>query len=283
VVLPGTTLLANSALFTYLTNTEYMNSVIKHLTILNFASRKTVVAGVSAVIMLGFGISAQADLVINGGFESTTNGAGQLGFNTDATGWTVAPGSYNFIFASGTADTSGSIGQYGGLTLWGPNDGSANGLPASSPAGGNYVAADGAYDVGAISQTISGLTAGDSYTVGFWWAGAQQHGYTSNTTEQWTVGFGSQTQSTAIVDDANHGFTGWQHQTFNFTADGPSDVLSFLAAGTPNGEPPFSLLDGVSVASTSETPEPGYLALTLGLLSLMAVVVAYRSRNAIKS
>jgi hypothetical protein len=148
VVFPTATLLAISALLTFLTGMEYMNS-------------------------------AKADLVANGGFESTTNGAGQLGFNTNAADWTVAAGGYDFIFASGAADTTGAIGQYGALYLWGPNNGSANGMPASSPVGGNYVAADGAYDVGAISQTINGLTAG-------------------------------------------------QHQTFNFTADGTSDVLSFL-------------------------------------------------------
>jgi hypothetical protein len=59
------------------------------------------------------------ELVTNGGFEMTTNGNGQLGYNTNATGWSVvAPsGSYIFLFGPGTADTTGANGEYGGLTL----------------------------------------------------------------------------------------------------------------------------------------------------------------------
>ena len=229
-----------------------------------------------AVLGLVAGVSSavRADLVTNGGFETLTSGPGQLGYNTNATGWTTS--GYNFVFASGTADTTGS----NGLTLWGLHNGSANGLTASSPSGGNFVAADGAYGVGAISQTINGLTIGQSYTVGFDWAGAQQYGYNSPTTEQWTVGFGSQTQSTVVLNNLNHGFTGWQHQTFAFTADGPSDVLSFLAVGTPSGEPPFSMLDGVTVTPT--TPEGSSLALlVMGLGSIG--FVARRGSRAAKS
>jgi hypothetical protein len=33
--------------------------------------------------------------------------------------------------------------------------------------------------------------------------------------------------------------------TFNFTADGATDMLNFLALGGPDGLPPFVLLDGV--------------------------------------
>lgn len=218
-------------------------------------------ASVALALALSIGAAATAlanpvNLVANGGFEQTTNGAGQFDYSTVATGWTSTGDSYNFIFASGTADTTGSYGQYGFTPLWGPGNGSANGLPASSPDGGNFAAADGAFQVGAITQTISGLTAGARYTVGFWWAGAQQYGFNGATTEQWVVGFGSQTQDTAVLDNVSHGFTGWQYQTFTFTADGASDLLSFLAVGTPAGVPPFSLLDGVTVY---ETPEPASL------------------------
>ena len=98
-----------------------------------------------AVLVLGSPAGAEAgNLVTNGGFESLTSGYGQLGYNTDATDWSVSgPGSsYTFVFAPGTADTTGSNGQYGNLSLWGPNNGSANGLPASSPAGGNFIGMD---------------------------------------------------------------------------------------------------------------------------------------------
>jgi hypothetical protein len=246
--------------------------------------RKAALASFAAIALSTLAVSARADLVINGGFESTTNGGGQMnGTITSATGWTNS--GYNFIFTPGSADTTGVSSQYGAddLLLWGPNDGSANGLPATSPDGGNYVGADGAFMAGPLSQTINGLTAGDSYTVGFWWAGAQQHGFDGATTEQFQVSFGGQTQDTAVVDNASHGFTGWQYQTFKFTADGTSDVLSFLAVGTPisPSEPPFALLDGVSV--NASTPEPGSILLGLSVLAGMGGMGFFRSKNRVKS
>ena len=97
------------------------------------AMRKAATIGFSAaIVFLIIAIPARADdLVTNGSFEITTNGTGQLGYNTVATGWSSS--GYNFLFASGTADTTGAEGSAGTLMLWGPNDGSDNGLPASSP------------------------------------------------------------------------------------------------------------------------------------------------------
>ena len=134
----------------------------------------------------GFGCasSANADFLINGSFESTTNGPGKMGSTTNATGWTTT--GYNFIFASGGGDTNST------LQLWGPANGSNNGLTASSPDGGNYIGADGAYQVGAITQSITGLTVGQQYSVGFYYAGAQQDGFSGATTEQWLVSLGNQ-------------------------------------------------------------------------------------------
>ena len=105
-----------------------------------------------------------------------------------------------------------------------------------------------------ITQTRNGLTVGDKYTVNFYWAGAQQSGFTGASTDQFIVDFGGSTQSTAMVDVASEGFSGWQHQSFTFTADNTSDVLSFLASGSVSGVPSFALLDGVSVFAAA--PEP---------------------------
>ncbi len=225
------------------------------------ALRRSALLGFATLAFLALALSAQAgNLVTNGGFETTTNGPCQFDYCTTAPPWSSS--GYNFIFGYGTADTTGSNGQDGNLRLWGPNDGSNNGMPAGSPDGGNFVAADGSYGVAPIQQTIPGLTAGDKYTVGFWWAGAQNYGFTSPTTEQWQVGLGGQTQDTVVLQNPSHGFTGWRYQSFTFTADNSSDVLSFLAVGTPAGEPPFVLLDGVTMYAA--TPEPGTLALMIG-------------------
>ncbi len=233
------------------------------------------------------GSAAKAtNLVTNGSFEQLTGGIGQIGYNGSSllAGWTNGhDGSgnlgYNFVYSSGSADTTGANGDSGNVKLWGPNDGSNNGLPASSPDGGNYIAADGAYQVAPISQTINGLTAGKQYAVSFWYAGAQQYGFNGVTTEQWLVSLGGQQLSTATLTDPNNGFTGWQYTTLTFTATATTETLSFLAAGTPNGEPPFSLLDGVSMSQVA-APEPASMGILMtGLIAIGAVA---RRRRAVR-
>jgi hypothetical protein len=228
-------------------------------------------------------VSAQAaNLVQNGGFEQLLQPGVAAQFGTDypsqqLTDWSAQ--GYNFVFTPGSADTSGAVGVYGALYLWGPNNGSANGLPATSPDGGNYLAFDGAFAQGPISQTINGLTPGKSVSVSFWWGGAQQFGYDSATTEQFQVTLGSDVQFTPVLNNANHGFTGWQRETLKFVPTSASEALSFLAIGTPGGVPPFSLLDGVSV---SDAPEPAAFALLgIGLAGLGGLVrVRRRQRSA---
>ncbi len=239
-------------------------------------------AAAACALMALAGPAAAANLVVNGDFELTTlPGADQFGdaySQNQLTGWTS--GGYNFVFAAGTADDgTGATGQYGTLQLWGPNNGSANGLPAASPAGGNYVGADGAYNVGAIEQTINGLNVGQKYDVSFYWAGAQQFGYTGPTTENWQVSLGGESYTTATLDNADHGFTGWQQQTFTFTASGASEVLSFLAHGTPNGVPPFSLLDGVTMDAQGAVPEPATWAMMLAGAGATGAAMRHRRRR----
>jgi hypothetical protein len=215
---------------------------------------------VLATALAAIAAPAFANSFTNGGFETTTLGAGQLGFNTNATGWTTT--GYNFLFAPGTGDTTGSNGSAGNLSIWGPNNGSSNGLPATSPSGGNYVAADGDINyAGSIDQVITGLTPGKIYSVGFDYGFAQQFGFNGNTVQNWKVSFAGQNATTANYNLPNHGFSGWFHTSYNFVANNATETLSFLAYGNLP-VPPFALLDGVTF-SRDTVPEPASWALML--------------------
>lgn len=231
-------------------------------------------SGLAAAAICACAVTAHAapELVTNGSFETTTQTPTASQFTTGVTGWSTT--GYNFLYTPGSADTTGSFSTQFNvqLKLWGPNDGSANGLPATSPNGGNYVAADGAFETGPISQTVSGLTPSSVYALTFYYGGAQQTGFDSPTTEQWKVSLGGDTQSTPVLSNVGHGFTGWLSETFDFTASASSELLSFLAVGTPDGQPPFVLLDGVSLKSLTPVtvPEPASLSLLASGIALMA-------------
>ena len=122
------------------------------------------------------------------------------------------------MYLPNTAATTGAYTPQfaNNVALWGTNlNGTSNGL-GSSPAGGNFVAMDGAYEQGLLYQTLSGLTPGALTTVSFYYAGAQQAGFDGPTTEAFWVFLGndlsnaSNWQETAVLSDASHGFTGWQ-------------------------------------------------------------------------
>ena len=270
-------------------------------------------AALAGVVASAPADAAAINLITNGNFETTTTTGtasastpSQLGLNGyGVAGWTNNDSGYNFIFnptLTGTSASTGgtqaasdtSVSQYSNgqgystVSLWtsqnGGNttNGTANGNtdPATlvSPTGGNILAADGAYQVGSISQTVSGLTAGAGYYLSFYWAAGQQYGYTGATTENWGVTFGNQSYTTPTVTTPSQGFSPWRLATVYFTASATSQVLSFLATGTPSGgQPPFSLLDGVSLVAA---PEPAtWAVLTIGLLGTAVVVTRRRRSN----
>ena len=226
--------------------------------------------GCAAALFTGLaGIGHATQLISNGSFEQTTlTNSGYL-TSSDLTGWTTNSG-YTFVVFPGTATTN--LGN--GITLW---PGISNTIPASSPDGGNFIAADGAYQTGSytLQQTINNLTVGHTYQVSFWQAGAQQSGFSGPTTDQWQVslfaGANDQVQNAPLMTDASHDFTGWQQASVEFTATAASETLQFFAIGTPSGVPPFALLDGVSM---SDVPEPATLALMAA--GLIGVALARR-------
>jgi hypothetical protein len=230
---------------------------------------------------------AGANLVQNGNFTSVTYSGslplstpyfGEFGTGAGSTltltNWTTS--GYNFVYAPNTADSgtkaaganSGQPNQapgeantaagYGNTYLWGPSNGGTGttsggvGTVEAAPGGGNIVAMDGVYETVAVSQSISGLTVGQAYKLTFYWAGAQQESYTGTTTEYLTVTMGStrfvnQSYTTSTVTVASGGFSGWMQQSFYFVPTNTTRTLSFLAGGTPTGQPPFTLISNVDL------------------------------------
>jgi hypothetical protein len=270
----------------------------------------------AALIALGVASSASAvayvttangNLVTNGDFSTTTaTTSRQMSDDSNVnngkqyvTGWTNSYASggtagYNFIVkgAQGTATDGIDTNDNPNMSLWGLADGKGGYTKsfalsdAAKGSGGNYLAADGAYEQSLIYQVITGLTVGQKYTLTFNWAGAQQSGYDGATTDNWTVYWGTSTsdyvsQQTATITDASHGFTGWQSQTMTLTATSATEILGFLATGTPNGQPPIALLDDVSLvkatAVVAAVPEPA--AWTMMIVGFGAVGTSLRRRR----
>jgi hypothetical protein len=280
-----------------------MYGTMKRIALSAQTLRKAAFTGASFAAILMLAAPAHANsLVVNGSFE-TNGGPGQIGFNTTLTGWNAPGGSYMFLFNPGSADTTGVNGQYGNLALWGPNSGSPNGMPATSPDGGYYAALDGDFQIAALSQTVTGLTPGDAYTVSFWYAASQQTGFSGPTVQAMNVCLGSSAESylntgtqplsggnnnpanlncpgsgasTPNISLASHDFSGWQYDSVSLNATSSTEVLSFLAYGNLQ-VPPFALLDGVSMA---QTPEPGSLPLLF--TGLMGGLTVLRSKKWLK-
>lgn len=229
------------------------------------------------------GVGMGQNLVTNGDFETIgiAGYSAQIGALPQApsplqtvTGWSTT--GYNFLFLPGTGTTTGAkTGFSNQLTFWGSS--SQNGgastfdFPANSPSGGNFIALDGGYapNTQPLVQTVGGLVTGGDYELTFYWAAAQQKGFNGATTEGMQVTFGGQTFSTSTYNLPSHGFSGWMSATMNFTATAGSQTLSFLAKGTPEGLPPFTLLDGVSVVAVPEASASAMIM--LGMTGLLFV------------
>ncbi len=239
---------------------------------------------------------ARADLIQNGDFSQTTatttyNGAtvGTETTNSNLTGWQFTGcGSSNCGFSFLATGNFGTNGWYDA------QDGHESFASASLgpiPGSGNAFLSDAKYATQAIYQAVSGLKTGDTYTLAFSQASFQQAGYSGGFSSSWSVGLGngafttanyaSQQSSTMTVPSG--GAASWTQQTMTFVANAASETLVFFATASNGANPPFLLLDGVSLNDTSvaptgsAVPEPATLALTaIGLLGTM--VVARRRR-----
>jgi hypothetical protein len=219
-------------------------------------------------LLLGMSAFVQAaNLVTNGSFDE---GFGDPNYSLKErfsdikpVGWSGGD-ALTEIVAPGFADNGVAPSVYGPF-------------PTTSPDGGNFVMANGDPPYrDAFYQTLNGLTVGQTYAVSFYQAAGQDLGKTGPTTERWLVSFGNTTQASDTFHLEQAGVGQWEAQTLYFQADATSNVLTFLADGTPHGAPPISFLDGVSVDAV---PEPSSLALSmLGAIGFAALVG--RSRNA---
>lgn len=226
-------------------------------------------------LLLAMANGARADLVTNGNFASFTSymlpgGGAAPGFeigpnsgtSTYLTGWTSYGANALFTSNSNCATCLGNYSpQFGSyMKLWAADNvpvGTVNTWNGLGPGGMNYVAADGAWQSGALTQTINGLTVGRQYQVTFQSAGAQEKGYTAAFKTGWTVALGNQSFSTVQTSSAGRGFSDWASQSFTYTATASSMLLSFIASA-PTGSPPYSLLANVGM---TQVPEPATLAL----------------------
>jgi hypothetical protein len=256
--------------------------------------RETLLSCWVPVMFLSALVPVHAGLITNGSFENTTlTGSGQatFGSGTNCTGgdiasWCLGSGgtasqssnngnnALSLLYFPGTEDST-VTDQFGtnNFSLW---PGITNTIPNSSPDGGNYLVLDGGsgYNL-SIYQTVSGLVAGKQYLLTFYQAAGQQNGFTGATTEQFEVVFGTSTQYSALQSDPSHDFQPWTKQSMVFTATSTSQVLSFLALGTPAGQPPMVFLDGINMVQT--TPEPS--SLVIGGIGVGALLIVRRRRR----
>ena len=224
-------------------------------------------AAIAGATFASCGVSA-TEYVTNGGFESSAYTGSQAFFgpNTPATDWT-STGAF-VLYCTTTTPTCEQIGGVG-----------LQGAIVPSPQGGSFMGFDSDPSYSApFTQTINGLTAGQSYTLSFYMATSSEQGSNVTTTENLTATLGGETFTTPTITTAAAAFSPWVQYSTSFIYDGTSDVLTFLAFGTPSGEPPYSLLDGVSLTDVATgAPEPATWAmLMLGLGGLGSVA---RSRR----
>jgi len=287
--------------------------------------RKSALTGVSAIALsMGLAYSAQAVVLpvtnltfnmFNAGSSFTTPTAGcggalctpkDLFTQVSPTNWSIGPAAQinNLIF----------VGQQGSEGTMGPRTGAdvypvytTPGFSVTVPAGTNFFQADGNPQFeSTILQTITGLSAGTTYTLQFQQAAGQQVGFSGATTEQWKVFLGvggigvscpamglctitgttnNQEDSSPLMSTPSMMNTNWNNANLSFTpttADlggGTTAVLTFLAWGDSGSDvnlPPTVFLEGVN--TTPVIPEPATLSLLgVGLLGLGGI--AWRRRN----
>ncbi|MDC7812142.1 PEPxxWA-CTERM sorting domain-containing protein [Sphingomonas koreensis] len=238
---------------------------------------------VLAALIVPQAASAKVELITNGSFEvnNAADGTKQWAAVAAMPGWTAqsympnnSDSNLMYVATPGTADKVDGL-----MTVYGP-------FEATSPDGGDFIIATGdPRYAGTLSQTVSGLTVGETYTLNFWQAAGQNVGFTGPTTERWKVTFGGETQYSDKFSLPEGGIGPWESQTMSFVASSTSQLLSFMAVGTPGGQPPISFLDGVSMSAyqppVGGVPEPSTWAMMIFGFGAIGGIMRRRPRRAL--
>lgn len=194
-----------------------------------------------AAVALALPLLAQAaapNLVVNGSFESVAVGNGSWVNTATLAGWTV---------------------------LGGPGTGFEvrNGAVGAAFDGKNFIELDTNGNT-TIGQSFSGLLAGGQYLLSFAYSPRIGEAASTNGIEVFWNGV----QQGSTLTGTTSGSHAWQVYTFNVTALGGMDQLSFRSVGASDSL--GGSLDAVSL--TSAVPEPTSLALMLaGLVGVAAL------------
>ncbi|WOH53750.1 choice-of-anchor C family protein [Bradyrhizobium sp. sBnM-33] len=198
--------------------------------------------------------NAQANLVLNGSFETGVNPGGFTTLNsTDSVsilGWTVTSGSIDYIGSHWQASQGSRSIDLNGITQ------------------------------GTIAQQTLATVAGQQYLISFDLAGNPDQGPTVKTIGVTIGGSGLQT-FTFDTTGKSHNDMGWITETFLYTATGTSTItfqsLTVGPAGNVNFAAYGPALDNVSVTAVPEAST--WAMMILGFAGIG--FIAYRRRNRI--
>jgi hypothetical protein len=182
--------------------------------------------------------------------------------------------------------------------------------PITPPIGTNFLGIDPSFENNisgtnwSVAQIVTGLIPGTTYNLTFDMAAGQQTGFHGSSTDTWLVGLSSGTGGCATSNAATcapntgtttsgssqqitlndlcspnppytggcgGGFSGWASAEVSLVASAAAEVLWFFGESTAaSPQPPFLLLDGVSMSQQTTVPEPpAYGMLMVGVLVLL--------------